>query len=131
MVDNIFVSPGPQDVKLIQETAAVAVSWAVKGELTDWQSKLLRIGYHRSGHEMIGEATWVMDWARALRDVLDQAVDSEEGRRLVATAKDTALREMELHLHDVVEADHWHRSPDWPGYREALSRIIAADGPTA
>ncbi|MGY4386763.1 hypothetical protein [Streptomyces virginiae] len=90
---------------------------------------LLQIGYHRCGHEMIGAATRVMDWSRALRDALERAVDSQESRRLVAAAKDTALLEVRLHLRHVVEADQWHRSPGRPGYREVLSRIISADGP--
>ncbi|MFD7915628.1 hypothetical protein ACFV30_33785 [Streptomyces sp. NPDC059752] len=55
-----------------------------------------------SGHQAVGEGLWVHDWQKALRDVLDGATDSEESRRLVAAAKDTALRDMRNHLHHVV-----------------------------
>ncbi|MFF4456901.1 hypothetical protein [Streptomyces goshikiensis] len=122
---------GPEDVKLVQEAAAVAVSWALGGKLTHEQSELLEIGYHMSGHEALGAAGWVHDWQRALRGVLDGATDSEESRQRVAAATDTALREMQMHLHHVVEMDWWFRSQDWPGYHEVLRRIIAAGGPEA
>ncbi|MFD7785516.1 hypothetical protein ACFV4Q_20875 [Streptomyces nojiriensis] len=122
---------GPDEVKLVQEAAAVAVSWVLGGELTRQQSDLLQIGYHADGHDAMGAAVRVMRWERALRGVLDGAVDSEESRRLVAAATDTALREMRLQLHHVVEMDWWFRSQDWPGYHEVLRRIIAAGGPEA
>ncbi|MCX4529946.1 MULTISPECIES: hypothetical protein [unclassified Streptomyces] len=120
-------SHGPDDVKLVQEAAAVAVSWVLGGELTRQQSSLLEVGYHMSHHD--GARMWVMGWERALRGVLDGATDSEENRRLVAAAKATALREMQLHLHHVVEMDWFGRSDDWPGYHEVLRRIIVAGGP--
>ncbi|MCX4808481.1 hypothetical protein OG594_44035 [Streptomyces sp. NBC_01214] len=91
----------------------------------------MKIGYHMSGHEMLGAATWVHDWQRALRVVLDGATDCEESRQRVVEATDTALREMQRHLHHVVEMDWWFRSQDWPGYHEVLRRIIAAGGPEA
>ncbi|MEU7730663.1 hypothetical protein AB0B78_36485 [Streptomyces sp. NPDC040724] len=121
----------PDDVKLVQEAAAVAVSWVLGGELTRRQSDLLAIGYHMSGHQAVGDSGWVYDWERALRVVLDGATDSEVSRRLVTVAKETALRDMRNHLHFVVEMDWWFRSEDWPGYHEILRRIIAADGPEA
>lgn len=122
---------GPEDVKLVQEAAAVAVSWVLGGELTNEQSLLLEIGYHTGGHEMVGIAGWVHDWQRALRGVLDGATDNEESRQRVAAATDTALREMLLYLHHVVEMDWFFRSQDWPGYHEVLRRIITAGGPEA
>ncbi|MER6251924.1 hypothetical protein ABT224_11205 [Streptomyces sp. NPDC001584] len=121
---------GPDEVKLVQEAATVAVSWALGGKLSRRQSDLLEIGY-QSGHDGWGAALWVMRWERALRDVLDGATDSEESRRLVAAATDTALRDMRNHLHHVVEMDWWYRTQDWPGYHEVLRRIIAAGAPEA
>ncbi|MFI6006490.1 hypothetical protein ACIA98_40085 [Streptomyces sp. NPDC051366] len=90
----------------------------------------MEIGY-QSGHDVLGAAVWVMRWERALRSVLDGATDSEESRRLVAAAKDTAFRDMRRRLHHVVEMDWWFRSQDWPGYHEVLRRITAAGGPEA
>ncbi|MFG2233557.1 hypothetical protein ACGFNX_26785 [Streptomyces sp. NPDC048723] len=124
-------SHGPDDVKLVQEAAVVAVSWVLGEELTRQQHELLVVGYHTNGHEMIGDSMWVRDWESALRGVLDGAADSELSRPLVVAAKDTALREMQLHLHHVVEMDWFGRSEDWPGYHEVLRRIIAAGGPEA
>ncbi|MFE6848645.1 hypothetical protein [Streptomyces sp. NPDC057686] len=121
---------GPDDVKLVQEAAAVAVSWVLGGKLTRQQTDLLEIGY-QSGHNVWGDVLWVMRWERALRDVLDGATDSEESSRLVAEAKDTALRDMRNHLHHVVEMDWWYRNQDWPGYHEVLRRIITAGAPEA
>ncbi|MFI5980612.1 hypothetical protein ACIBEA_07045 [Streptomyces sp. NPDC051555] len=121
----------PDDVKLVQEAAAVAVSWALGGELTRQQSDLLAIGYYMNGPQAVDDAEWVHDWQRALRGVLEGATDSEESRQLVAAAKETALRDMQNHLRYVVDMDWWIRSRDWPGYHEALRRIIAADGPEA
>lgn len=62
---------------------------------------------------------------------LDGATDSEESRQLVAAAKETALRDMQMHLHFVVEWDWFGRSDDWPGYHEVLHRITGAEGPKA
>ncbi|WP_327732553.1 hypothetical protein OG749_45240 [Streptomyces nojiriensis] len=64
---------GPDEVKLVQEAAAVAVSWVLAGELTRQQSDLLQIGYHANGHDAMGAAVRVMRWERALRGVLDGA----------------------------------------------------------
>ncbi|WP_327739847.1 hypothetical protein OG749_44325 [Streptomyces nojiriensis] len=88
-------------------------------------------GYHTNGREAVGDGLWVHDWQKALRGVLDGAVDSEESRRLVAAAKDSALRELRLHQHHVVELDWFGRSEDWPGCHEVLRRIVAAGGPEA
>ncbi|MFD6182400.1 hypothetical protein [Streptomyces goshikiensis] len=131
MVEMDYGHHSPDDAKLVQEAAAVAVSWVLGGKLTDQQVDLLAIGYHMSGHQAVGEWLWVHDWQRALHGVLDGATDSEESRRLVAAAKETALRDMRNRLHFVVEMDWWFRSSDWPGYHEVLRSIIAADGPEA
>ncbi|MFD5409092.1 hypothetical protein [Streptomyces nojiriensis] len=131
MVEIDYGHHSPDDVKLVQEAAGVAVSWALVGKLTDQQSDLLAIGYYMSGHQAVGDGLWVHDWQKALRGVLDGATDSEESRQLVAAAKEKALRDMRNHLHHVVEMDWWFRSQDWPGYHEVLRRIIAADGPEA
>ncbi|MFD4871516.1 hypothetical protein [Streptomyces sp. NPDC058412] len=46
---------GPDDVKLVEQAAAVAVSWVLRGKLTHQQSDLLEIGY-QSGHDALGTA---------------------------------------------------------------------------
>ncbi|MFF2787997.1 hypothetical protein ACFVT6_14700 [Streptomyces sp. NPDC058049] len=131
MVEKDYGHHSPDDVKLVQEAAVVAVSWVLGGELTRQQSDLLAIGYHTNSHEMIGDSMWVMGWERALRGVLDGATGSEESRQLVAAAKETALRDMQMHLHFVVEWDWFGRSDDWPGYHEVLHRITGVEGPKA
>ncbi|MFJ9647628.1 hypothetical protein [Streptomyces sp. NPDC101206] len=129
---NEMSALGPADEKLTREAAEVAVSWVLAGELTREQSEQLIVGEHLSGHSRMGETDWLQRWERNLRDALIRATDSEEGRQLVAAAKDTALREMQNHLYCELDSAGW-LGPD-PGYQRvcaSLRRIVATGRPTA
>ncbi|MEU7600376.1 hypothetical protein AB0B78_25065 [Streptomyces sp. NPDC040724] len=121
---------GPGDEELAHEAAVVAVSWLLAGELTQQQeSQLTNVCVHGSSHEWMGEAMKVDAWAKALRDAVNAATDDEEGRRRVAAAKDTALREVRERLLFHIDMD-WLKpvSDTHPGARESLRRIVAAGG---
>ncbi|MER6443841.1 hypothetical protein [Streptomyces venezuelae] len=129
---NEMSALGPADEKLAQEAAEVAVSWVLAGELTHQQSKQLVVGDHLSSHSWMGEADRLDRLVRSLRDALADAPDSEEGRQAVATAKDTALRDMQSHLYFELDQAGW-LGPG-PGYQRvcaSLHRIIAIGRPTA
>ncbi|MER6200161.1 hypothetical protein ABT234_22665 [Streptomyces sp. NPDC001586] len=128
-MDEMYgIAPG--DEELAHAAAAVAVSWVLEGELTEQrESQLINVRPHGNGHEWIGDAMKVHAWAKALRDAVDAATDDEEGRQRVAAAKDTALREQRERLFFEIDMGWLRSSPDHPGVRESLRRIVAAGGP--
>ncbi|MEU9162509.1 hypothetical protein AB0D29_19815 [Streptomyces sp. NPDC048424] len=117
---------GPGDAELAHEAAAVAVSWVLEGELTEQrESQLINVRAHGNSHEWMGDAMEVSAWVKALRDAVDAATDDEEGRRRVAEAKDTALRELRERLLFFIDMDWLKATSDHPGARESLRRIVA------
>ncbi|AZM93837.1 hypothetical protein [Streptomyces sp. W1SF4] len=129
---NEWSALGPADEKLTQEAAEVAVTWVLAGQLTDERSKQLIVGDHLRSHSWMGEADWVHRWERSFLDALATAADSEEGRQLVAAAKDTALRDMQSHMYFELDQAGW-LGPT-PGHQRvcaSLRRIIATGPPKA